>query len=52
MCGIAQEPRELVMGALYQAGALQEALNEALTVSDSDVVAVKASQVRASVGLI
>lgn len=37
-----KEPRELVLGAIYQAKKLQEALNEAQTIRDSDVIAAQA----------
>ncbi|XP_018027834.1 pleckstrin homology domain-containing family G member 5 [Hyalella azteca] len=37
-----KEPRELVLAAIYQANCLQEALNEALTIRESDIVAAKA----------
>ncbi|RXG69549.1 hypothetical protein Avbf_00210 [Armadillidium vulgare] len=37
-----QEPRELVLGAIYQAKKLQEALNEAQSIRDSDIIAAQA----------
>lgn len=37
-----KEPRELVLGAIYQAKKLQETLNEAQTVRDSDIIAAQA----------
>lgn len=40
--GVQKEPRELVLAALYQANCLQETLNEALTIRESDIVAAKA----------
>lgn len=41
--GAAKEPRELVLAALYQANCLQEALNDALNIKESDIVAAKAT---------
>ena len=37
-----KEPRELVLAAIHQANCLQETLNEALTIRDSDIVTAKA----------
>ncbi|XP_047501020.1 rho guanine nucleotide exchange factor 11-like [Penaeus chinensis] len=38
-----KEPRELVLAAMYQAKCLQETLNEALNIRESDIVAARAN---------
>lgn len=41
-----KEPKELVLAAMFQAKCLQETLNEALNLSEGDIVAARANEGR------
>ena len=43
-----QEPRDLVLAAMYQAKCLQSTLNEALTLREADIVAARSSNTPSS----